>query len=102
MAALKDSSLKEAIRRLPIPVLWQRLGLPGQVKNSCCVRSPLRDDDRSPSFSIFAGGTRWRDHGTGEHGDSFDFYQAVKKTDAKQSWRPFLELAGVSRNTRKS
>jgi hypothetical protein len=99
---MNDSPLKEAIRRLPIPVLWQRLGLPGTVKDNCCVRSPLRDDDRSPSFSIFARGTRWRDHGTGEHGDSFDLFQAVKKMDGKLAYRPFLELAGVSRNTRKS
>jgi hypothetical protein len=47
-----NETLKEAIRRLPIPVLWQRLGLPGRVTERCCVRSPLRDDDRSPSFSI--------------------------------------------------
>jgi hypothetical protein len=93
---MADSSLKEAIRRLPIPLLWQRLGLPGRVTDNCCVRSPLRDDDRSPSFSIFAGGTRWKDHGTGEKGDSFNLYQAVKKMDAKEAWRPFLKLAGIS------
>jgi len=49
---MKDSPLKRAIESLPIPVLWQRLGLPGHVTANCCVRSPLRDD-RSPSFSIF-------------------------------------------------
>jgi hypothetical protein len=86
-------TLKEAIARLPIPVLWRALGLPGQVRDHCCVRSPLRDDDRSPSFSVFAGGTRWKDHGTGEGGDSFDLFQAVKKMDAKQAWRPFIELS---------
>lgn len=74
-----NSPLKEAIRRLPIPVLWQRLGLPGRVTDHCCVRSPLRDDDRSPSFSIYAEGTRWKDHGTGQGGDGFDLYQAIKK-----------------------
>jgi hypothetical protein len=93
--------LKQAIARLPIPVLWRRLGLPGTVKDSCCVRSPLRDDDKSPSFSIYAGGTRWKDHGTGEGGDSFDFYQAYKKMGAKESWRPFLKLSGISTNIRK-
>jgi hypothetical protein len=88
-----DSRLKDAIRRLPIPVLWQRLGLPGRVTEKCCVRSPLRDDDRSPSFSVFANGARWKDFGTGEHGDSFDLFQAVKKMDAKAAWRPFLDLS---------
>ena len=88
-----DSPLKDAIRRLPIPVLWQRLKLPGRVTEKCCVRSPLRDDDRSPSFSIFANGSRWHDFGTGQKGDSFDLFQAIKKMDAKSAWRPFLELS---------
>lgn len=87
------SELKEAIRRLPIPLLWQKLGLPGRVTENCCVKSPLRDDDRSPSFSIFAGGTRWKDHGLGIGGDSFDLFQAVTKTDAKGAWRPFMDLS---------
>jgi hypothetical protein len=89
----KANVLKEAIRRLPVPVLWQRLGLPGHVTGNCCVRSPLRDDDRRPSFSIYAGGTRWKDFGTGQGGDSFDFYQAIKGTDAKGAWRAFVQLS---------
>jgi hypothetical protein len=90
-----NSPLKEAIYRLPIPVIWSRLGLPGNVRDHCTIRSPLRDDDRTGSFSIYAKGTRWKDHGTGEKGDSFDLYQAVKKIDARQAYRAFLELAGV-------
>jgi hypothetical protein len=90
-----DSHLKEAIYRLPIPVLWDRLGLLGKIRDHCTIRSPLRDDDRTGSFSIYANGTRWKDHGTGAAGDSFDLYQAVKKLDARQAYRPFLELAGV-------
>jgi hypothetical protein len=86
-------SLKEAIARLPIPVLWQRLGLPGRVTNNCVVRSPLRDDDRHPSFSIFADGRRFKDHGTGLTGDSFTLYQAAKGMNAKQAWRPFIDLS---------
>ena len=90
-----DSPLKEAIGRLPIPVLWTRLGLPGKVREHCTVHSPLRDDDRTGSFSIFASGTRWKDHGTGARGDSFDLYQAIRKLDSRQAFRPFLELAGI-------
>ena len=91
---MKDSPLKRAIATLTIPVLWQRLGLPGRVNANCCVRSPLRDDDRSPSFSIYANGTRWKDHGTGQGGDSFDLYQAVKKfSSAKAAWRSFVDLS---------
>jgi len=90
-----DSPLKEAISRLPIPVLWGLLGLPGNVRDHCTIRSPLRDDDRNGSFSIYANGRRWKDHGTGAAGDSFDLYQAVKRIDARQAYRPFLLLAGV-------
>jgi hypothetical protein len=85
--------LKEAIERLPIPVLWSLLGLPGRVRNSCCVRSPLRDDDRNPSFSIYANGTRWKDLGTGEGGDVFDLYKAVTKTNGGSAVRAFISLA---------
>ena|SRR6516225_1955048 len=91
-----DSPLKLAIRRLPIPLLWSKLGLPGKVTGHCCVCSPLRDDDRHPSFSIFHEGCRYKDHGTGESGDSFDFFKAIKKLSGKEAYRPFLELAGLS------
>jgi hypothetical protein len=89
------SPLREAIGKLPIPVLWQKLGLPGHVTGNCTVRSPLRDDDKNPSFSIFANDTRWRDHGAGTNqaGDSFDLYQAITKLNARQAWRPFIDLA---------
>src|SRR6516165_6545195 len=69
------TKLRSAIDSLPIPVLWERLGLPGRVSGNCVIRSPLRDDDRRPSFSIFADGRRFKDHATGETGDSFDLYQ---------------------------
>jgi hypothetical protein len=91
-----NSPLKSAIRRLPIHILWYRLGLQGKVTGHCCVRSPLRDNDRHPSFSIFDDGRRYKDHGTGESGDSFDFFKAVKKLNGKEAYRPFLEVAGVT------
>jgi hypothetical protein len=88
-----DSPLKRAIEVLTIPILWERLGLRGHVTENCRVRSPLRDDDRHPSFSIYADGRRWKDHGTGEGGDSFDLYQAVKKLSAKAALRGFIDLS---------
>jgi hypothetical protein len=88
-----DSPLKRAIEILTIPILWERLGLPGHVSEKCCVKSPLRDDDGRPSFSIYADGRRWKDHATGQGGDSFDLYQAVKETDARGAWRGFIDLS---------
>ena len=57
-----DSPLQAAKEELPIPALWQLLNLPGKPARSC--RSPFRED-RNPSFSIYDGGHRWKDHGTG-------------------------------------
>jgi P4 family phage/plasmid primase-like protien len=88
--------LKDAIAALTIPMLWQRLRIPGTPKigNN---RSPLRDDDQNESFSIFDDGRRAKDHGTGWTGDSFDFYQAVTKTSAKLAFVFFVQLAGLGR-----
>jgi hypothetical protein len=97
-----DSALKEAIRRLPIHVLWVRLGLPGTVRPNCCICSPLRDDDRRPSFSIFADGSRFKDHGDGVTGDSFDFYCRITKMNPRTAFRAFCALAGVRPNRRSS
>jgi hypothetical protein len=91
--AMHDSPLRRAKEILTIPVLWERLGLPGHVSEKCSVHSPLRDDDRSPSFSIYADGRRWKDHGTGLGGDSFDLFCAVKGLNLKQAWRAFIDLA---------
>jgi hypothetical protein len=92
------SLLDEAISRLSIPVLWVRLNLPGKVREHCTVRSPLRDDDRKPSFSIYARGTRWLDHSTEEGGDSFDFFCAVLRLDKRAAYPRFLAMAGLSKD----
>jgi hypothetical protein len=94
-----SASLGKAKERLPIPVLWQVLALPGTVRSQCCVRSPLRNDDRVPSFSIFANGRRFRDHGTGTGGDSFDFFKLITKLDSGTAYRRFLELAAIPPET---
>jgi hypothetical protein len=91
--------LHQAIAHLPIPVLWQLLGLPGVVRPACCVRSPLRNDDRVPSFSIYAHGQRFKDHGNGVGGDAFDFFELITKLDSKTAYERFLELAAIPLKT---
>lgn len=66
------ADLKEVYR---IHDAWNDLGLPGEPMESC--RSPFRDD-LTPSFSVFDGGRKWKDHGTEEHGDVFDFVKMAK------------------------
>ena len=61
--------LKEVYR---IHDAWEDLGLPGEPSESC--RSPFRDD-LNPSFSVFDAGRKWKDYGTDESGDVFDFVQ---------------------------
>jgi hypothetical protein len=87
--------LQEAKGRLSIPFLWRHFNFPGEVSENFCVKSPFRDNDRKPSFSIFENGTRYKDHGTGETGDSYDFYQRATKLDSKAAYKPFIELAGL-------
>lgn len=60
----------EAREAYTIPDAWQMLRLPGEPKASC--KSPFRDE-ASPSFTIFAEGKAWKDHGTGDGGDVIEF-----------------------------
>jgi hypothetical protein len=94
-SCLDTEKLHQAIAHLPIPVLWQLLGLPGVVRPACCVRSPLRDDDRVPSFSIYADGRRFKDHGTGLGGDAFDFFRLITGLNSRSAYQRFLELAQI-------
>jgi hypothetical protein len=80
LSADPNSPLKLALERLTIPELWHCLKLAGTPKRSC--RSPFRDDDRSPSFSIYDSGRRWKGHGTGETGNAADFAAKACKLSA--------------------
>lgn len=67
MSAPSIADIKET---LAIPEAWQWLNLPG-APGKCCA-SPFRPD-KSPSFSVYADGKKWRDHATAEGGDLLDF-----------------------------
>ena len=94
-----DSLLKRAIATVTVDRLWQHFGFkPRGRANPVC--SPFRDE-RHPSFSVYDEGRRWRDHGTGDHGDSFDFYQHATGKSAKDAFVEFIELAGLGDQLRK-
>ena len=82
--------LSEAKHRLSIPQLWTHFQLPGKAMKSC--RCPWRPD-RHPSFSVFANGTKWKDHGTGQAGDALDFFQRVSGLSQPDACREFLRMA---------
>jgi hypothetical protein len=87
-----DDLLVRAIAALSIDKLWEYFNYPARNGNPVC--SPFRED-RTPSFSVYDEGRRWRDHGNDEHGDSFDFYQRAKGQDSKSAFVGFIEMAGL-------
>lgn len=86
-------TISEAKDRLPIPSLWGILNLAGDppVKDGV-YRSPFREDG-NPSFSIFANGTRFKDHATGESGDAITFYAMARGIQNREALKEFLTLA---------
>jgi hypothetical protein len=88
-------SLRECKRRLPLPEVWRRLGLPGQPRKSC--HSPFRED-RNASFSVFEHGELWfwRDHALDIGGDEVDFLMHGRGCDKDDAIRAYHELAGVA------
>ena len=98
--------LQHAKTALPLPVLFKHFRFTEIVldANGCCLtNSPFREDKR-PSFSIYENGTKWKDHGTGDQGDEFDFYQRATDKSASTAFKGFVTLAGLGdqlRSTRK-
>jgi hypothetical protein len=88
-----DSPLQAAKEQLTIPQLWAMLNLPD--KPGRCCRSPFRVD-RNPSFSVYDGGRRWKDHATGEGGDAADFLARALNLSNEDACKRLIEFAGVS------
>ena len=88
MIAREDIDL--AKQRLSIPAIWSILNLPGRPGSPC--KSPFRED-RKASFSVFDSGHRWKDHGSGEAGDSVSFFAKARGLEMAAALREFIELA---------
>ncbi|MDB4681249.1 CHC2 zinc finger domain-containing protein [bacterium] len=84
-------TVSEAKERVSIADLWSRYGYEGNPSRSC--RSPFRDE-RNPSFSVFAGGYAWKDHGTGDGGDSVTFIQFAEGVSNAEACRKIAGYAG--------
>jgi CHC2 zinc finger len=74
-----------------IPAAWRDLQLDGAPGKSAC--SPFRHD-RNPSFSIYADGRKWKDHGTNEQGDVIDFVARAMDTDTAGALRWIRQRLG--------
>jgi|TARA_B100001971_G_scaffold209617_1_gene233526 hypothetical protein len=89
-------TITEAKERVSIADLWSRYGYEGNPSRSC--RSPFRDE-RNPSFSVFAGGYAWKDHGTGDGGDSVTFIQFAEGVSNAEACRKIAGYAGGDATT---
>ena len=88
---MEGSPLERALERIRISYLWQLFGLCGSPEPSC--RSPFRED-RHPSFSVYEGGRKWKDHATGARGDAADFLAAACKVTRREGCRLLIAMAG--------
>ncbi len=88
--------LQEAKRRLPIPELWKRLGLPGECRRVC--KTPWRED-RKPSMSISKDGMLWKDFGEDTGGDAVCFIERACGLSRKAACLKLIEMAGCQNIT---
>jgi hypothetical protein len=100
----EEGLLSKATRIVTIDQLWKHFGFPDR-KGENPVKSPFRDDDKDPSFSVYwkDGKQKFKDHGEEEfEGDSFEFYKlGIYRTtgnrwDGHEAFKPFMELAGLA------
>ena len=83
--------------RLSFAAVWNSLGCRGKCGK--CVRSPLRDNDENPSFSVYrdeSGVERFKDHGTNAGGDVIDFIAAVRGCDVTRAAEWATNFLGIS------
>ena len=76
-----------------IPNAWRDLGLEGEPAASC--KSPFRDDS-TPSLSIYDDGRKFKDHGSGESGDVFEFVKLALDAGFKESAQWIEARAGTN------
>lgn len=70
--------IKEFKSKHKIDQVWKDLKLPFTPGKSCY--SPFRDEGK-PSFSVYADGTKFKDHGDGSNGDVISFISAAFGND---------------------
>ena len=72
----------------------------GEFKPGKLINSPLRNDDKMPSFAIFpgkTGGLLFKDHGTGESGNALKFVKLYKGIQTREELE--RELLRIVRKT---
>ena len=93
MNAVVSITIAEAKERIRIPDLWRELGFEGEPKKAC--KCPFHED-RSPSFSVFDDGKRWKCHAGCGGGSVVDFLAKAKGLSDKDACKEILRMAGES------
>lgn len=90
-------SVKEMKTRMDLHAVASRLGISEWPHRTGCFPSPLRPD-KNESFSIFEkdGELFWKDHATGEGGDSILLIQQVKQCDPKGAIQWLKDQLGIA------
>jgi hypothetical protein len=83
---------KQARETITVFQAWEMLGLQGEAKANC--RSPFRDE-KSPSFTIYENGTKWKDHGEQIGGDVVEFIKHAIGGDHSDVRRWLQERIGT-------
>ena len=84
-------TILEAKAKLDVPAVAARLFPHWKPATSC--KAPWRDDNNA-SFSVYARGQKWKDHGTDEGGDAPDFLAKALTLSPEDGRRQFMEMAG--------
>lgn len=92
MKSSSKDKLQEAKRLMTIPVLWEKLKIPGRCSKMCKV--PWRDDKR-PSLSISKDGMLWHDFGEGTGGDAICFLEFALGISRRDACMMIIEMAGL-------
>jgi len=87
---MNSLSLDEAKQRLPIAELWRLCGLPGEPRKVCLC--PFHRE-RSPSFSIYADGFRWKCFAGCGGGSAVDFLARARGLPQRDACRELIRLA---------
>jgi hypothetical protein len=90
MSVAASITLAEAKDRIRIPDLWREFGYHGEPKKQC--RCPFHED-RSPSFSVFDDGKRWKCHAGCGEGSVIDFLATAKGISDEDACHEILRRA---------
>jgi DNA primase len=75
--------------RITIPILAEKL-FPGWRPDKSCL-SPFREE-KTPSFSVYENGRRWKDYTSDKGGDVFDLYQEATGCDRKAAFKSLKKM----------